>query len=101
MKLRKLLRNKRGMVNPALVLGIVITSIVAFIALMVGIMVVQQADTAAGSIIPDSGTANTTYEALLTAIWNAFGLYNIYPIVLAAIGIIAIIGLLAFRTSGT
>jgi hypothetical protein len=57
-------------------------------------MVVQQTDTAAAPIIPnDNGSANQMYLNLLTAIWNAFGLYNVYPIVIAAVGIIAIVGL--------
>lgn len=85
-----------------MVLGIVIVSITAFIALMVGIMVVQQTDTAAAAIIPnDTGSANTTYTSLVTAVWNAFGLYNVYPIILAAVGIIAIVSYLAYARAAT
>lgn len=96
----KLWKNKKGQIGPGMILGIVITSIVAFVILMVGIMVVDQTDTAANDIIANSGTANTTYEALVTSVWNAFGLYNVYPIILAAVGIIAVVGYLAYARAG-
>jgi hypothetical protein len=80
-----------------MVVGIVMAAIVTFIVLMVGIMIVTQTDTAASALISNTATAkdNITYTALLNAVWNAFGLFNVYPIIIAAVGVIAIIGLFA------
>jgi hypothetical protein len=89
------LRKNTRAIGPGAVIGIVITSIVTFVVLMAGIMIVSQTDTAAAAVIPNVATdkSNVTYTALIAAVWNAFGLFNIYPIIIAAVGIIMIIGL--------
>lgn len=91
---RRFKRENRGIVN--VIIGAVLALVVGGILLMVGVLVQVGVHDA---IPAQTGTANTTIEAIQTATLGGYNLMTVLPTVLAAGAIIAAIvgGFLIYR----
>jgi len=92
--LKRFKRENRGMVN--VIIGAVLALVVAGILIMVGVLVQVGVH---DSIPAQTGSANTTIEAVQTATLGGYNLMTVLPTVLAAGAIIAAIvgGFMIYR----